>query len=63
MLELARIVQDDLDQSAAAYQPLTAAFKGSKKDLKAAYNSAKSKIDALNVAGVIKAFGGLMAAV
>ncbi|MGV2069060.1 hypothetical protein [Agrobacterium sp. 22-226-1] len=64
MLELARIVQDDLDQSAAAYQPLTAAFKGSKKDLKAAYNSAKSKIDALNVAAaVIKAFGRLMAAV
>lgn len=64
LLELARIVQDDLDQSAAAYRPLTAAFKGSTKDLKAAYNSAKSSIEALNLAAaVIKAFGGLIAAV
>ena len=64
LLELARIVQDNLDQSAAAYQPLTKAFKKSTGELKAAHSAAKSTINALKLASsVISAFGGLIAAI
>ncbi len=64
LLELAHIVQKDLDESAAVYRPLTAAFKGSTAELKAAYKSAKSAIDSLNLAAsVVSAFGRLVAAV